>query len=197
MMLRMVRRGAFVLPVLVAGQVALSAPALRERAPGPTYAPTTVGDRLVYERFGTEVTETVTRVDEDGPARVLTIEGKSAGRESYGVPRLRVAPDGVFSIGEAGPFAPPRCLLRLPVVAGTKWEYDRGAVNGTSVVAGEEEVEVPAGTYKAVRVDSEHPGPDGRPVRITAWYAAGVGMVKTVIGPDRTIVLKSFTPGKK
>jgi len=58
-------------------------------------------------------------------------------------------------------------------------------------------VEVPACKYKAVRVDSKHPGPDGRPVCSTAWYAAGIGMVKTAYGADRSIVLKSFTPGKK
>src|SRR5262245_2542787 len=156
-MVRRTTRGAvLVFPVLVAVPVALAAPAPRERPRGPTYAPTAVGDRLVYDRFGTEVTETVTRVDENGPARVLTLEAKSAGRETIGPRMLGVVPDGVFWIAESGPFAPPRWLVRLPAVAGTKWEYEVGNKTGTSVLAGEEEVEVPAGTYKAVRVDSEH-----------------------------------------
>jgi hypothetical protein len=200
---RTIRRVAFVFPVLAAVPVALAAPGPRERPTGPIYAPTAVGDRLVYDAFGTEITETVTAITEDGRARVVTTEGVAAGRGSVGESRLRVAPDGVFRVAAAGPDDPPHCLLRLPAVAGTKWEYEvrpgggRPALKGMSVVAGEEEVAVPAGKYKAVRVDSEHPGPGGRPVRSTAWYAASVGMVKTVYGADKAIVLKSFTPGKK
>jgi hypothetical protein len=41
--------------------------------------------------------------------------------------------------------------------------------------------------------------PSGRPAKTTSWYAAGVGLVKSVTtynGFDTTDVLKSFTPGK-
>jgi hypothetical protein len=196
-MLQAILRGAIVVPVLVVISAGMAAPAPRDRPAGPIYAPIAVGDRLVYEASGKEITEKVTTVTQEGRARVVTIESTTTGPEAIGGTILLVAPDGLFHVAMAGPGAPPHCLIRLPASAGTKWDYKLGSVKGTSIVFGEEEVEVPAGTFKALRVDSEHPGPDGRTVRYSIWYVAGVGMVKTVCGADVTKVLKSFTPSKK
>ena len=64
----------------------------------------------------------------------------------------------------------------------------------------EEEVEVPAGKFKAIRVEMENVI-NGAVFRTTYWHAPGAGMVKIVSHDhkrgDRVQVLKSFTPGKK
>jgi DUF3108-like len=64
---------------------------------------------------------------------------------------------------------------------------------------GEEEVEVPAGRFKAVRVEQVEEV-RGRPTRAEEWYAPGVGLVRRVShqGAIRQVVeLQSFTPGKE
>ena len=66
------------------------------------------------------------------------------------------------------------------------------------IVGPEEEVEVPAGKFKAVPVTSiNHLA--GRIQKTRHWYAPGVGLIKTApfdgdVGG--TEILKSFTPGK-
>jgi hypothetical protein len=63
------------------------------------------------------------------------------------------------------------------------------------VVAGPEEVVVPAGKYTAVRVD-EAIALGNKKLTCTTWYAEGVGVVKKV-HPDKSVqVLRLFTPGK-
>jgi hypothetical protein len=62
----------------------------------------------------------------------------------------------------------------------------------------EEEVEVPAGKFKALRVEAEQEL-GANVFKSTLWYAPGVGLVKSVTntnGTERVQVLKSFTPGK-
>ena len=77
---------------------------------------------------------------------------------------------------------------------------------GTFTTAGLEEVEVPAGKFKALRVELEVKEQSGRavaaPQRVRYWFAAGVGLVKMeVVGmkEPNTRLLKSFTTprGKK
>ncbi|WP_149115340.1 TapB family protein [Limnoglobus roseus] len=61
----------------------------------------------------------------------------------------------------------------------------------------EETIEVPAGTFQAIPVDSSRAV--GPPFTGTTWYAPGIGVVKAVTnfgGRERTTVLKSFSPGR-
>jgi hypothetical protein len=107
---------------------------------------------------------------------------------------------------------PAECVLKLPHKAGEKWELpavkgSRGVVIGVVVnprpsiqcLAREpEEVEVPAGKYRALRVDQTM-GTGNDAVRSSWWFAPHIGPVKWT-HKDRTrefvMVLKSFTPGK-
>jgi len=62
-----------------------------------------------------------------------------------------------------------------------------------------EDVEVPAGKFHAVRVESEEPVGKELTQKTTTWYAPGVGWVKMVLqfGDAKEVkVLKSFAPGK-
>jgi hypothetical protein len=98
---------------------------------------------------------------------------------------------------------PPILILKLPPKKGESFSVDSKAggknYKGVFKIA-EEDVTVPAGTYKgAVRVTSQDLEADGLRPTITTWYAEKVGMVKQVIaegGQTITIELEKFTPGK-
>jgi hypothetical protein len=65
---------------------------------------------------------------------------------------------------------------------------------------GEEEVEVPAGKFKAIRVDMVA-GDERPPAGTTYWFALGHGPVKILTrnpnGEERIQHLKAFIPAKK
>jgi hypothetical protein len=89
--------------------------------------------------------------------------------------------DGLTLIGS--PFLPteaPLPLLRLPPSPAMSWTYIDGIWEVTRTIHGWERVEVPAGTYDAVRVDCLYrPRRDGPSTRTgTDWYAPKVGLVK-------------------
>jgi hypothetical protein len=117
--------------------------------------------------------------------------------------KTRVSVQGVVSIFDGREdINPPVPLLKLPANAGDTWtvgprENRRGPVAGhTCKVIGEEVVEVPAGKFTAIRVDSVYPA-DGADSTVSRWFAPNVGLVKMDNGGgSRTAVLKSFTPGK-
>lgn len=93
-------------------------------------------------------------------------------------------------------------LFALAWVEAWKWDVGPpGRVVTCKLTTGGEEVEVPAGKFKAVRVEAEAGFPAPFAVtRTTYWHAPGVGVVKTVEqikGGDRVEVLKAFTPGPK
>jgi hypothetical protein len=87
---------------------------------------------------------------------------------------------------------------------GDRWQIDL-ALPGhpdarvTRTLGRTEEVTVPAGRYKAVRVETEAKA-GKHTVKGTTWYAPGIGIVKEVVssnnGLNQTNVLKSFTPGE-
>jgi hypothetical protein len=99
-------------------------------------------------------------------------------------------------------FDEPVRVLRCPAVVDAEWPARTSGpggiakTEGTIRVAGVEEVEVPAGTFSAVRVEWAF-SLDGRVQKDhhTYWFAPGVGVVKETLGLS-TWVLKSFTPGK-
>jgi hypothetical protein len=108
----------------------------------------------------------------------------------------------VYRIAVGGrTYDPPVCLLKLPAKPGDTWTTElsgKGQPRKTIYTyRGEEEVEVPAGKFKALKIESEME--TGKSVRATFWYVAGIGMVKssTKFGDtERVYALKSFTAGK-
>jgi hypothetical protein len=105
-------------------------------------------------------------------------------------------------------FESPECFLHLPFKKGDTWEtahtHEGGTTTAKYTSAAEEVVEVPAGKYRCLRVDSEFVY-DGVNWTRKEWLAPRCGMVKeAVVGKDgvhedyvRVTVLKSFTPGGK
>jgi hypothetical protein len=80
-------------------------------------------------------------------------------------------------------YDPPKQYLPNPLVVGQKWEWS--GKDPTQVehqeknrVVGVENVTVPAGKFRAMKVVSEISGASVPMIR-TSWYADGVGLVKT------------------
>jgi hypothetical protein len=104
--------------------------------------------------------------------------------------------------GKAGPWL---TLLRGPVVCGETWAEDDGeGSHNVLTVAGCEAVRVPAGLYRATRVDmvQTHAGRAAPPLSASWWYAPGVGCVKLVVRGTTTrfvivMELTAFKPGRE
>jgi hypothetical protein len=177
-------------------------PAPQAKDPPDLYYPVRVGTRSVYEwHDGDRTVEVVTDVEaKDGATRVTMCE--EADGKLVPVNEVAVTAREVRWIDYQGEALDrPVSLLRLPAKAGDRWDVGFATksrrVKGTATVKGGEEVEVPAGKFKAVRVDR---AVDGNELTFALWYAPGVGVVKEEFwraGSRRDVrVLVSITAGK-
>jgi hypothetical protein len=201
---------ATLLPVVWCSTLAPAPPA--PSADKDAYLPSGLGDQLVYERTAKDkdgetkelVTESVTAVDHaDG--LVVTAEYRYGDEpKPRRTMRYRATDAGVFWIGRDGKdFEKPECCLKLPAREGDVWESavgDRPSLSVSNTTGKEEEVEVPAGKFRTVRIDSVLKA-KGFTLDSSDWYARGVGLVKSTFrtddGETEVRVLKSYTPGKK
>ena len=173
------------------------------------YAATRVGDKREY-RAGGKVTHTtvIMKVEEAPGGGLLVTEGYVSGDKPPRPARvLSVSKDAVTLAVGMGPsgkdgkkYDPPWVLVKPGAKDGDWWECEPSKGYTISYTArGTERVEVPAGTFDAVRVEEVNKGAGGGNSR-TLWYAPGVGEVKAVInegiGKGEVRVLHSFTPGK-
>jgi hypothetical protein len=196
--------------VLVLSVPAGSAPKLKD-APVPVYYPTRVGDRWVtetkYADSTAEVTEIITAVEKKDDGLVVSIAREADGRASPNVSHVKVSDKGIFRMSQLGTaYDAPYCVLQLPLKPGATWAAEvkrNGAVSSEFkyTAVQEEDIEVPAGKFRAFRIDLEivRPGRPVDPVRASLWYAPRVGVVRHDYGDKETgyvKVLKSFTPGK-
>jgi hypothetical protein len=156
----------------------------------PDYFPLRVGDSWTYRN-----------TEEGGYTRkVLSEEPQEGGPVRYVVEiRSGVVIQNVFSKaggwvlfhaesypeheGLKATYEPPKQYLPNPLVAGQKWEWtgkDPTQVehHESSRVIGFENVTVPAGKFRAIKVVSEVSG-GSSPITRTNWYADGVGLVKS------------------
>jgi hypothetical protein len=187
--------------------VSLAAPVPKAKAP-ELYYPTVEGTKRVmtmtFAGRTTETTETVSKVTEKDGTFTVTTSREIGGRVVEWV--YEVSAKGVFRVttpgGEKGE---PEPLLKLPAKEGDTWASEQPGVaegpssKATSTVGKEEEVTVPAGKFKAIPVTTEANLNGQIPIKVTSWYAAGAGVVKTVSemnGSERVTELKEFTPGK-
>lgn len=178
----------------------------------PEYFPTAVGAKRVV-RVTAQETAKPKRVSEHSEV-VVGVEAKDGGKlvsvaRDGGRPasRYAVSPGGVSRVRQdESAFHPPLRLLRLPSRPGDEWEWDSAVTSplpparytGWCRSFGPEWVEVRAGRYQAVRVETEYTG-GGADHSQVCWYAPGVGLVKAVTrsqGQVSETVLKSFVPGK-
>lgn len=91
---------------------------------------------------------------------------------------------------------PPQQMLALPLQSGTSWNFD-GTIGDTKVkqryeIAGEEDVDVPAGKFRAWRIRCGQTLP--APATIDRWFVAGAGFVKvetTLKRPSGVVLQKT------
>jgi hypothetical protein len=119
----------------------------------------------------------------------------------HGFEKMAVNEKGIFRQEARGlKFEVPLCEVRLPLKVGGKWEYKvAGPITslrlaGTASAVSFDEVVVPAGRYKAWRIEMNLSNADDKQSSRTAWFAPGVGLIKSKIN-DRERTLKSFTLG--
>ena len=77
-------------------------------------------------------------------------------------------------------FTPPQQIVKRPFETGASWNFD-GTIGETKVsqryeIAGEEDVDVPAGKFHAWRIHCEQTSPST--ATIDRWFAPGTGFVK-------------------
>jgi len=191
--------------IVMRWSLALLLPTLALAAPVPKakevelFYPTTVGTKRVLEMkrgdTTTETTETVDKVEEkDGVHTVaVNLNGGTTTFLASAKGLSRRAPQG----------NDPTPILRLDVKEGETWEYElKGPGNNTRkmtyTLGKREEVEVKAGKFQAVRVESET-ATNKTAQKATTWFAPGVGIVKMEYdagGQKVSQELKEFTPGK-
>src|SRR5262249_35233544 len=109
---------------------------------------------------------------------------------------------GVFRhLYEDSAVSPPVGIVRYPIKVGETIETEHEGPQGMKItyrVIGIEDVEVPAGKFKAVAVRQEVTI-DGTQINVTQWFAAGVGIVKQTVdlaGETLTMLLERFEAGK-
>ena len=77
---------------------------------------------------------------------------------------------------------PPQTIVAAPLHTGATWDFD-GKLDGADVhqhyaVGGEENVQVPAGRFRAFHIHAEQTGPN--PTSIDRWFVNGTGIIKDV-----------------
>lgn len=170
------------------------------------YLPTTVGTKRVYEtrrddKVLCETTEVVTKVEAKGDGYTVTVEGDDQPGGGWTQAFVVSAKGVAFQLD---PEAEAEPVFKSGLKAGDTWKVEhtgprKGLGETTFTVGKEEEVEVPAGKYKAIPVTRELPLDGRRGAKTTTWYAPGVGVVKKEVdslGGGGVTVLTSFTPGK-
>jgi hypothetical protein len=84
--------------------------------------------------------------------------------------------------GEFVKFNPPQPMIATPLKRGARWNFDGRAgeleVHQQYEVTGEQDVQVPAGKFRAFRIHSKQTSPSS--MTIDRWFAPGTGIVKDV-----------------
>jgi hypothetical protein len=110
-----------------------------------------------------------------------------------------ISEKGLFQLGDASlTYDPPACLIKLPYKVGVEWDIriGNGKCPRKAKAVGEEIIKVPAGSFRAVRIDMEILGIDKPADHMTYWYAPDVGLVKSTFNGKIVLALKSFNLGR-
>ena len=181
----------------------------------PDYYPVKVGTKWEY-KVGVDnvqpatVVYRISKIEGTGDKALAVLE-QLVNDQVQATEHIGVREDGVYRYrlimksekATTSEFSPPVCLLKYPVKEGSYWET--GTKLGTkefTVIGREgplEEVEVPAGKYKAIKVKIETTV-TGTKVNNTYWFAPEVGLIKQTAeympGKSFTMELAKFEEGK-
>ena len=185
------------------------APLPKAAPPIPSYHPTTLGHRWEWER-GTIIE--ITTVEQKDGAHIVTLTEIQPSRRRT-KETVSISKTGIYTVAVSGIAVKPVCVLKFPVKADDTWEWEIEPTvetkpgdnvrrtKGTRKVGKEDEVEVPAGKFKAVPVEvivlAENGKPLPEPERYVYWYARDLGVIKLTKNGSVIHALKSFEPAKK
>jgi hypothetical protein len=167
------------------------------------YYPLAVGSSWEYKAGESKYTLKVTKHEKVGNtlcARVeMFVKDKPVSFEHVGVTN-----EGVYRHSfESKEAQPPVLFLKLPPKKDEPWKVDSKvggeSVKGTFKNTGEEDVKVPAGSYKAIVVTSQDLEANGIKMAVTYYFAKDVGMVKQVVvvaGQKVVVELEMYAAGK-
>ena len=180
------------------------APAAEDAPVTTPYFPLAVGSKWFYKcgenHFRLEVVK-FEKVGDTNCARVeLFVNDKSQAAENIAVTKEAVV-RFTFDGKKAEPAIP---FLQLPVAPGKSWKLeskvDGQLLKGTFTSGEEDNVKVPAGTYKTATVTGADLEANGVKLNLRYYFAKDVGMVKQVIdiaGQKIVIELEKYEAGKK
>jgi hypothetical protein len=202
----MARSTASLLIIVVTAAPAWPAPRPKDTPDEGLCFPTAVGTRWVYDGPQGEFEEAITEAKADEKGTVITVVRTKAGKEEW-QSTFRVSRAGLDMLASGGvTYDQPLPFLKAGAKPGDEWEYTYSrqptAFRDHLKVVGPEPVEVPAGKFKAVRVDQSETNSlvgaanqNTLPIECSCWYAPGIGLVKQV-WQGQEMTLKSFTRGK-
>ena len=185
-------------PALATQQASWKVGAVAAPAPAPkesrlNWFPTKESVTRVYElRDGDRVvggyTDVVTRVEKKHGVLHVTVTRDYGEKDPY-VTTIAVSNKGLLRVAINGrALEKPSLLLKTPPKVGATWDVGRAKYEVTK----EEEVEVPAGRFKAVRVKLSDGGAES-----TFWFAPNVGVIKLASTTGPVVqVLKEVKAGK-
>lgn len=162
----------------------------------PLLFPTKVGARHVSVFGGKDLVEEVSKVTPvDGGFEVETETVSDDGTRKH-QQTVVVSKHGILWTHYEGQKLDPACwAVKLPHAEGNSWQANWGGQERTLSTAGWEEIEVPAGKFRAIRVTHDERGKGN--ADSSMWYAPGIGCVTWYCTNSKVgRPLKSFTPGK-
>jgi hypothetical protein len=166
------------------------------------YFPLKIGTTWHFKSDGQKLTMKVIKHEKLGDVFCAQLE-MTKGREPLLTEHVAVRPDGLYRYAlNDKSLDPPMCFLRLPPKKGDKWrvayKFETAKVN-MELTLGEEEIKVPAGTYKTIVASTNEYQVGDQKVQYTMWYAKGIGIVKAVqknAGKRFVLELEKFEAGK-
>ena len=175
-----------------------------------SYYPLKVGNKWTYQIESDAVAKGSSKLMNQ-IAKIEKIDGVSLSRlettakgKVVASEHLSITDKGIFRNRYNGTeVSSPICMLKFPIKKGSTWKVESKVGEeklSVSCKSDEEEIEVPAGKFKTVKVvmDAEVVGA-GIIVSTTYWFSQGVGVVKQHVNINSmqfTLLLEKFEEGK-
>jgi hypothetical protein len=173
-----------------------------DKMPTSSWYPLAVGNTWQYRVGENHYTLKVAKHEKIGTQLCARLE-MSVKNKVISHEHVAVTSDAIVRTSFEGKVAnPPIPFLKLPPKKDQSWKVESkmaGQVFKGTFKAGEEEVKVPAGTYKTVTVTGQDLEVNGVKMTLTYYFADKVGMVRQVIemaGQKIIVEMEKFEPAK-
>ena len=183
-------------------RIALAILFLVTAADDKDYFPTKKGTKWIFTAGDGEITVTVEGTEKVGDVECAIFKKDypdQTTREYYAVTDKGVSLHKIDAQQTMEFKDNPIPRVRFGTKKGDKWEWKTEGQEGNYENAGEEEITVPAGKYKALKIVVSAKSGNNE-YKITRWYASGVGLIKeeSAAGDQtRTMELKKFEEAKE